>query len=49
MDLGFWGMAEPELIEELCNGCGLCVSGCDERGWDRINFGRKKVREDYTI
>ena len=31
MDLGFQGIAEPELVEELCNGCGLCVSGCDER------------------
>ncbi len=31
MDLGFQGIAEPELVEELCNGCGLCVAGCDEK------------------
>ena len=30
MDLGFQGMMEPQLIEELCNGCGLCVKGCEE-------------------
>ena len=31
MDLGFQGIAEPELVGEVCNGCGLCVFGCDER------------------
>ncbi len=30
MDLGFQGIAEPELVEELCNGCGICVSSCEE-------------------
>jgi len=30
MDLGFQGIAEPRLVEELCNGCGLCVGSCDE-------------------
>ncbi len=30
MDLGFQGIAEPELAEELCDGCGLCISSCEE-------------------
>ena len=36
-DLGFQGMVEPELGEELCNGCGLCVSGCDEKALTLVN------------
>ena len=31
MDLGFQGIAEPELVEGLCNGCGLCISSCEEK------------------
>ncbi|MBI4216410.1 MAG: 4Fe-4S binding protein [Chloroflexi bacterium] len=30
MDLGFQGMVEPRLVEELCNGCQLCVKACEE-------------------
>lgn len=30
-DLGFQGMVAPELVEELCTGCGLCVVGCEEQ------------------
>jgi dissimilatory sulfite reductase (desulfoviridin) alpha/beta subunit len=30
MDLGFQGMVEPGLDEELCTGCGLCVKGCED-------------------
>ena len=30
-DLGFQGMVEPELVEELCNGCGLCIPACEEK------------------
>ncbi len=30
MDLGFQGIAEPELLEELCNGCELCIPSCEE-------------------
>ncbi len=31
MDLGFQGIAEQELVGELCNGCGLCISSCEEK------------------
>lgn len=31
MDLGFQGMVEPECVADLCSGCGLCVSICDEK------------------
>ncbi len=31
MDLGFQAIAEPELVEELCNACGLCISACEEK------------------
>lgn len=31
MDLGFQGVMEPELVQELCNGCSLCVKGCEEK------------------
>ncbi len=37
MDLGFQGIVDPELVEELCNGCGLCVSGCDEKALTLVN------------
>lgn len=37
MDLGFQGMAEPELVEELCNRCGLCVSSCEEKALILVN------------
>jgi len=30
MDLGFQGIVRPALIEEKCNGCGLCVQTCEE-------------------
>lgn len=30
MDLGFQGVVEPELVEELCNGCELCVRSCED-------------------
>ncbi len=31
MDLGFQGVAEPRLLEDICNGCQLCVRGCEEQ------------------
>lgn len=31
MDLGFQGIAEPKLIDDLCTSCGLCVKGCEEQ------------------
>ena len=36
-DLGFQGMIEPKLVEELCNGDGLCVSGCEEKALTLVN------------
>jgi len=30
MDLGFQGVVEPELVEELCSGCELCVRSCED-------------------
>jgi dissimilatory sulfite reductase (desulfoviridin) alpha/beta subunit len=37
MDLGFQGMAEPELVEELCDGCGLCIPACEEKALTLVN------------
>ncbi len=37
MDLGFQGMAEPELLSEMCNACGLCVSICGEKALTMVN------------
>ncbi len=31
MDLGFQGIAEPRLVEKLCNSCGLCIPACEEK------------------
>ena len=31
MDLGFQGMVAPKLLEDLCNGCQLCVKGCEDK------------------
>jgi dissimilatory sulfite reductase (desulfoviridin) alpha/beta subunit len=36
-DLGFQGMIESKLVEELCNGCGLCVSSCEEKALTLVN------------
>ena len=38
MDLGFQGMVEPKLIEELCNGCRLCITGCEEKALTLVNY-----------
>ncbi|MDO8672860.1 MAG: 4Fe-4S binding protein, partial [Dehalococcoidia bacterium] len=37
MDLGFQGMVEPELIEDLCNGCELCVRNCDDHALTMVD------------
>ncbi len=29
-DLGFQGMVDPSLVTEICDGCGLCISTCEE-------------------
>jgi dissimilatory sulfite reductase (desulfoviridin) alpha/beta subunit len=44
MDLGFQGIVEPKLLEEVCNGCGLCVKGCED-GALRME-GDLPVRDD---
>ncbi len=36
-DLGFLGIIEPELLGEVCNACGLCISSCDERALTMVN------------
>jgi dissimilatory sulfite reductase (desulfoviridin) alpha/beta subunit len=36
-DLGFQGMVEPRLMEELCNGCGLCAANCEEKALTMVN------------
>lgn len=30
MDLGFQGVVEPQLVEELCNSCELCIKACED-------------------
>jgi len=36
-DLGFQGMVDPKLVEELCTACGLCISGCDDKALTLVN------------
>ncbi len=31
MDLGFQGIVEPSLEDDLCTGCTICVTSCDEK------------------
>ncbi len=37
MDLGFQGIIDPKLVEELCNACGLCVTGCSEKALTMVD------------
>lgn len=37
MDLGFQGIVEPEVKDELCNACNLCVIGCEEKALTMVN------------
>src|SRR3989337_3744189 len=37
MDLGFQGMAEPELVSEMCTASGLCVSSCEEKALTMVD------------
>lgn len=43
MDLGFQGIAEPRLVEDVCNSCGLCVKGCEEHALTMV--GEFPVRD----
>lgn len=36
MDLGFQGQVEPELIEEKCTGCELCVRACRDGALEMV-------------
>lgn len=49
MDLGFQGVLEPQLLEDKCNGCELCVKACEDhalamdgdfpvRDWDKCIY-----------
>ncbi|MBI4284258.1 MAG: 4Fe-4S binding protein [Chloroflexi bacterium] len=37
MDIGFQGIVEPDLEDELCNACGLCVTACEEKALTMVN------------
>ena len=37
-DLGFQGIVEPKLVDELCNACGLCITGCEEKALTLVNY-----------
>lgn len=37
-DLGFQGIVEPKLIEELCNACVLCITTCEEKALTLVNY-----------
>lgn len=36
-DLGFQGIVEPGLVEELCNACEICVVTCQENALTMVN------------
>ncbi len=37
MDLGFQGIVDPKLVADLCNACGLCVTGCSEKALTMVD------------
>ncbi len=37
MDLGFQGIVEPKLVEDLCNACGLCVTACTDKALTMVD------------
>ena len=45
--LGEWGKAITLAI--TANAIKMVFYYAHERAWNRIDFGRKKAREDYTI
>ncbi|MBI2850219.1 MAG: 4Fe-4S binding protein [Chloroflexi bacterium] len=44
MDLGFQGIVEPELDDDKCTSCGLCVAACEEQSLTMVKDG-KPVRD----
>ncbi|MBI4267366.1 MAG: 4Fe-4S binding protein, partial [Chloroflexi bacterium] len=37
-DLGFQGIVEPDLENDLCNACGLCITACEEKALTMVNY-----------
>lgn len=48
--MGMVGQMKRQMIkidEEKCNGCGLCVTACEEGALELVNGKAKLIRDDY--